>query len=112
MGKGLGSYNIPGYGPLVYCGTQGFVSVLVEITPDNDLGHPLCNNLRQGDWMIDYIHERIAKDPKTAELSKWIADNFAPLKKIPRYLIPSYFDVLVTCIHQILIDQCIQLMAP
>lgn len=112
MGKGPGSYNIPGYGPLVYCGTQGFVSVLVEITPNNDLGHPLCNNLRQGDWMIDYIHERIAKDAKTAELSKWIAENFAPLKEIPRYLIPSYFDVLVTGIHKVLIDQCIQLMAP
>lgn len=70
MGKGSGSYDIPGYGRLVYCGTQGFVSVLTEIAPNNDLGHPFCANLRQGNWMIDYIHERIANNANTAELSK------------------------------------------
>lgn len=112
MGKGSGTYDIPGYGPLVYCGTQGFVSVLTEIAPNNDLGHPFCNNLRQGDWMIDYIDQRIANDPRTAELSKWMTDNFAPLKQIPRYLIPSYFDVLVTGIHKLLLEQSIHLMAP
>lgn len=112
MGEGLGSYNIPNYGSLVYCGTQGFVSVLTEIAPNNDLGHPFCNNLRQGDWMIDYIHQRIAKSSNTATLSKWFADNTNALKQIPRYLIPSYFDVILTGVHQLLVDSAIQLMSP
>lgn len=111
MGKGSGSYDIPGYGRLVYCGTQGFVSVLAEIAPNNDLGHPFCANLRDGNWMIDYVHERIANNPNTAELSKWINDNTLALKQIPRYLIPSYFDVLITGIHQLLTERCIQLMS-
>lgn len=59
----------------------------------------------------DYIHERLAKNKRTAALSKWIADNTADLKEIPRYLIPSYFDVLITGIHQVLLDQCINLMS-
>lgn len=112
MGQGSGSYNLPNYGPLVYCGTQGFASVLTEIAPNNDLGHPLCVNLRQGDWMIDYIHERIANNPNTAALSKWFADNTEALKKIPRYLIPSYFDIIVTGVHQLLLDRAIQIMSP
>lgn len=111
MGQGTGSYNVPNYGPLVYCGTQGFASVLTQIAPNNDLGHPLCNNLRQGDWMIDYIHQRIANNPNTAALSKWFADNTVALKQIPRYMIPSYFDIIVTGVHQLLLDRAIELMS-
>lgn len=112
MGQGTGAYNIPNYGSLVYCGTQGFASVLTQIGPNNDLGHPFCTNLREGDWMIDYIHQRIAKNPNTAALAKWFADNTEALKQIPRYLIPSYFDVIVTGVHQLLLDRAIQLMSP
>lgn len=52
MGSGIGAYDIPGFGPLVYCGFQGFISLLTEIAPTNDLGHPFCQNLREGNWMI------------------------------------------------------------
>jgi glycogen debranching enzyme len=52
LGFGSSAYEIPGFGALVYCGLQGVVSILAEISPFNDLGHPLCNNLRNGNWLI------------------------------------------------------------
>ena len=52
MGFGYGAYNIPGFQSMVYAGFQGFLSLLSEISPKNDLGHPFCGNLRDGDWMI------------------------------------------------------------
>ena len=44
--------------------------MLAEIRPKNDLGHPLCDNLRQGDWMMDYVSNRLlAKEGALGEVS-------------------------------------------
>lgn len=99
---GIGVYDIPGYGPLVYAGLQGFVSLLSEIRPNNDLGHPVCNNLRDGNWMIDYMWQRLEKYPNLSEISKWYQNTLQPLKEIPRFLIPTYFDLVISGIYEVL----------
>lgn len=47
-----GVYNVPGYGDLTYAGLQGIISITRKIAETNDLGHPLCNNLRNGNWLM------------------------------------------------------------
>lgn len=107
----FGVYDIPGYGPLVYAGLQGFISLLSEIRPNNDLGHPMCANLRQGNWMIDYVWQRLKNEEGTAALGEWIQQAVEPFQVIPRYLVPSYFDVIITNIYMTLLDQCYALMS-
>lgn len=51
-GLGYEAYDIPGFKRLEYAGFQGVLSLLSNISPSNDLGHPLCNNLRMGNWLI------------------------------------------------------------
>lgn len=47
------------------------MSVLADVRPKNDLGHPFCDNLRSGDWMIDYVSNRlISRTGACAEVSK------------------------------------------
>ncbi|XP_049783705.1 glycogen debranching enzyme isoform X1 [Schistocerca cancellata] len=110
-GKGIGVYNIPGFGSLVYCGLQGFMSLLCDITPINDLGHPFCNNLREGNWMIDYISHRLKQYSGTIELGLWLEKSMAPLKEIPRYLVPSYFAVIISLTYLRLLNQAWSLMS-
>ncbi|CAH0555446.1 unnamed protein product [Brassicogethes aeneus] len=100
------AYNIPGFGSLIYAGLQGFMTVMSNIRPSNDLGHPMCGNLRDGNWMIDYIWQRLILNPGTQELGKWIEENVKCFNNIPRYLVPCYFDVVLTGLYTLLLEQC------
>lgn len=37
---------------IIYLYLTGVISLLADIRSNNDLGHPLCGNLRQGNWLI------------------------------------------------------------
>lgn len=102
---GGGCYNIPNWTPLKYAGLQGLMSVMADIRPKNDLGHPFCDNLRSGDWMIDYLSNRlITRGGACADVGKWFAAMFSYLKQIPRYLIPCYFDAILIGAYTTLLE--------
>ena len=58
-GHGGGAYVVPGAGGFVYCGLEGIMSMLKNVRDNNDLGHPLCDNLRSGDWLAGYTVNRL-----------------------------------------------------
>uniref|UniRef100_A0A665URJ1 Glycogen debranching enzyme n=1 Tax=Echeneis naucrates TaxID=173247 RepID=A0A665URJ1_ECHNA len=97
---GSGCYNVPSWLPLKYGGLQGLMSVMAQIRPKNDLGHPLCENLRQGDWMMDYTANRLLrKGGAVGEVGHWLKAMFGYLRQIPRYLVPCYFDAIIQGIY-------------
>ncbi|XP_053198352.1 glycogen debranching enzyme-like [Scomber japonicus] len=94
--NGKGCYNIPSWLPLKYGGLQGLMSALAEIRPKNELGHPLCHNLRQGNWLMDFISNRLlAKGGALGEVGHWFQAMLSYLKNIPRYLVPCYVDAII-----------------
>ncbi|TSN03381.1 Glycogen debranching enzyme [Bagarius yarrelli] len=110
---GGGCYNIPGWTTLKYAGLQGLMSVLADIRPKNDLGHPFCDNLRQGDWMIDYVSNRlVARKEALGEVGQWFTAMFDYLKHIPRYLIPCYFDAILVGAYTTALDATFMQMSP
>lgn len=44
------------------------MSILNKIRASNDLGHPLCDNLRRGDWLLDYTANRLLAHPGTRKV--------------------------------------------
>ncbi|EHY51845.1 Glycogen debranching enzyme [Exophiala dermatitidis] len=96
-----GVYHIPGYGPLVYAGLQGWWSVLEGIVRRNDLGHALCNHLRAGQWALDFIVGRLETISKREgysrleEPAKWFKERFDAVRIIPSFLLPRYFALIV-----------------
>ncbi|KAM6953512.1 glycogen debranching enzyme-like [Aplochiton taeniatus] len=109
---GGGCYDIPSWLPLKYGGLQGLMSVLAEVRPKNDLGHPFCDNLRQGDWMLDFITNRLLKKGGSlGEVGKWIKAMFGYLTHIPRYLVPCYFDAIIVGAYTTAVDGIFQQMS-
>lgn len=96
-----GVFIIPNYGPLVYAGLQGWWSVLEDIVKYNELGHPLCDHLRHGQWAFDYIvarMEKVAKREGYLALEKpavWFRDKFQAVRGLPSFLLPRYFAIIV-----------------
>jgi glycogen debranching enzyme len=108
---GFGAYDVPNYGRLVYCGLRGVQAVLSQIRPSNDLGHPLCGNLRDGNWLADYIAARLMPHKELHNLGKWFNSVFIHLKQLPRFLVPCYFDAVVNGAYLVLLEQATYLMS-
>ena len=96
---GARPYHVPGDSGMVYAGLTGFVSVLQEAEASGDLGAPICNNLREGNWALDFVVNRLdayesAFGANLCGLSKfrtWLGDALDKVGKLPRALIPQYF---------------------
>ncbi|EYB99073.1 hypothetical protein Y032_0125g1273 [Ancylostoma ceylanicum] len=97
---GRGAYDVPRFGKLVYCGLQGLIPVLDWIRENNDLGHPLCANLRDGTWLSDYICSRMEKYYGLAFLSAFFSAILCHLTDVPYYLRPCYFEAIISYLYK------------
>ncbi|KAH7828063.1 4-alpha-glucanotransferase [Monocercomonoides exilis] len=68
-----GAYSIDKVGALPYCGIGGLAPLLEKIAEENDLGHPLLDNLRRGNWLLDYILQRISEEETQVLEARWAA---------------------------------------
>ncbi|KAI9485861.1 MAG: glycogen debranching enzyme [Benjaminiella poitrasii] len=113
---GDGVYNVPNYGSLVYAGLQGFMSVLKPIIENNDLGHPLCDNLRAGQWALDYTIHRLEKYkehyPSLERLINWFNERAALIRQVPDFLVPKCFALAIKTAYDRVYSHALTLMSP
>ncbi|KAK4196962.1 family 13 putative glycoside hydrolase [Triangularia verruculosa] len=111
-----GVYDIPGHGKLVYAGLQGWWSIMKDIIRDNNLAHPLCQNLRDGQWVLDYTLgrlERASKKDNYKRLGKpaaWLKERFDAIRGIPSFLLPRYFALVLRTAYMAGFERGISLM--
>ncbi|XP_028988185.1 glycogen debranching enzyme isoform X3 [Betta splendens] len=109
---GGGCYSVPGWETFKYAGLQGLMSVFADVRPNNDLGHPVCANLRQGDWLIDFVSNRLtSREGPLALVGQWLGAMFDYVKHIPRYLIPCYFDAILVSTYTTALDAAYKQMS-
>jgi glycogen debranching enzyme len=113
---GNGVYNIPNYGSLVYAGLQGFMSILHPIIKNNDLGHPLCDNLRAGNWALEYTINRLKEYqgnfPRLGKLIEWFESRSVLIKEMPDFMVPKYFALTIKTAYEKVYAQSLSLLSP
>ncbi|EGP86042.1 glycogen debranching enzyme [Zymoseptoria tritici IPO323] len=115
-----GVYTVPGIGPLVYCGLQGWWSVLREVVNHNDLGHPICNHLREGQWALDYIVGRLDKlvqrqdgiYKNLAAPAEWLRQRCDAIRNVPSFLLPRCFALIIRTAKKAAHERAIEQMHP
>lgn len=101
---GGGVYNVPGYGPLVYAGIQGAWNLLLN---NNEA---IFDNIRHGNWLLDYMESRIKRIQKGIKLLDWIKITFDYLRGLPRIIQPLKVKEALGNLHQVSIEYCWKLM--
>ena len=60
----------------------------------------------------DYISGRLIRNASTKQLGEWFDTQFQLIGQLPRYLIPAYFDAVVTAAYTLCLEQSWLLMSP
>ena len=112
-----GVYVVPSHGPLVYAGLQGWWSILKDVIRNNDLGHPLCNHLRDGQWALDYTTSRLQRVANRDGLSslqgptQWLVARFDAIRKAPNFLLPRLFAMVIQTAYTAAWNRGLELMS-
>ncbi|GKT36556.1 Glycogen debranching enzyme, partial [Aduncisulcus paluster] len=88
-----GCYSLDG-NRLAWAGLEGFGPIVDYIISSFDLGHPLCENLRNGTWAVDYLIDIFNDTGFRPALTV-----FQLVKCCPSFLRPWAFGVAVTVVR-------------
>lgn len=106
-----GVYSVPGMGPLVYAGLQGWESHLTKIAKEQNLGHPICDNIRDGLWAFEYLIERLSNDNGEFEdVINYLSTRLNASKQVPSFMRPRYFVAVVLKLYEATTKRALELM--
>ncbi|EAY00134.1 Amylo-alpha-1,6-glucosidase family protein [Trichomonas vaginalis G3] len=89
---GTGSYSFPQYGPCFYAGTQG---ILTAFDSSKDMGSPIFQNMRDGNWLCDFMIKRLYQAPHLIPILNFMRGKLDKIITLPRFTIPKYIDRLI-----------------
>ena len=82
-------YKVQGVQEFQYAGIGGLAVRFLQLLGQNSLGHEICNNIRAGDWLIDYTSGRLVGHVPEG-LVGYIREALGHIKGLPRGIIPKH----------------------
>ena len=100
-----GVYGLKNSGQFPYAGVVSYIHILNDLKLSKDLGAEIFDNVRAGDWLIDYhtnrIREYTQKEPTIglSKLATLLEEQFGAVKKLPAGLKPKYVSKIMETIY-------------
>lgn len=108
----IGTYELPGIGKFTYCGLHGLMYYLEKVRDNQDQAHPLTMNLRQGNWLSEYILLRLRRRASTVALADHLEVALKQVNLLPRGMVPKYFDLVVTKLYKFVLNSIYSSLSP
>ena len=100
VSQGHGAYSFPGFGEPFYAGTMGVETAFrFAAKSEAGMGSPVFTNVRDGNWLIDFILARLFQTPRLISIEALLRKTFKNIESLPRYLIPKYLDRIIRALN-------------
>ena len=100
-----GNYNIQGFGKFVYAGLYHLNLILYYIKLYKDNYHPILNNVRSGDWLIQYVFERLSNQNNIKKIYDTLNDIYKSYTQLPSEYKPNIFINIINTLYSIVIKK-------
>lgn len=97
-------YELPNFCQFTYSGLYGLMYHLEKVRENQDQGHPLAVNLREGNWLAQYILNRLRRNPRTKALADDLEGPLTDVYLLPRGMVPKYFDLIISKLYNSLLE--------
>lgn len=101
---GWAPYSLPEFCKFTYSGLYGLMYHLAKVRENHDQAHPLVVNLRSGNWLSDYIVNRLRSRQSTMALADHLDQALKQLDVLPRGMVPKYFDFTISKVYNSILD--------
>ena len=102
INRNCGLYDFPNYGKCFYAGIQGILTILkIASKSPEGMNHPIYKNIRDGNWLIDYICSRLSNLNQFKHLEQFLRITFNKIITFPRELIPKFLN---RCLNSLVIS--------
>ncbi|RUS21312.1 central domain of glycogen debranching enzyme-domain-containing protein, partial [Endogone sp. FLAS-F59071] len=113
-----GTYNIPAYGALPYCGLEGFIRITTSVIPSvlisgTDIGHLIMSytGCTVSDGCLLAFNRHLKHHYPRLKLRDWFQTRFDAVKQLPNFL-PKYFALIIRTAYIAAREHTISLMSP
>jgi len=99
-------------GKFVYAGISHISHIVNEIKLSPTLSHKMFDNIRAGDWLLQYTLSRINESESFKDVNRYLNDIMKNYVTVPTYKKPMIFCAVITSLINLVKKSVLKIVNP